>query len=129
LPNQIKIEEIARVLETCCSHLAEKAATIKAESSISETTKSSSKPEKKEQDENDEKIAKDISKLKEELAKAEKEYDLTPEFEKELLETFLTSSKSSLNNIIAALSTGDLKQYGKKHIASKVPHVHLVLKK
>jgi len=104
----IKIEEIVRVFETYCSHLAEKSESMKiVESSISETTKSSSKPEKKEQDEKDEKIAKDISKLKEELAKAEKEYDLTPEFEKELLETFLTSSKSSLNNIIAALSTGD----------------------
>ncbi len=100
----IKVEEIARVLATYCSHLAEKAETIKVESSISETTKRKAKPEEKEQAEE---IANDISKLTEELAKAEKEYDLTPEFGKELLETFLTSSKSSLNNIIAALSTGD----------------------
>jgi PAS domain S-box-containing protein len=101
----IKVEEIARVLETYCSHLTEKPETVKSvESSIFETTKRKAKPDEKEQAED---IADNISKLREELEKAEKEYDLTPEFEKELLETFLTSSKGSLNNIIMALSTGD----------------------
>ncbi|QAV33285.1 PAS domain S-box protein [Fervidobacterium changbaicum] len=105
----IKLEEIESVLETYCGHLVEKpedSETLKSGDQAVSVETEGKKAEKR-QDITQDTIGSHIAKLKEELATAEKEYGLTPEFEKELLAMFVTSSKDSLSKIISALSMGD----------------------
>ncbi|WP_448375863.1 histidine kinase N-terminal 7TM domain-containing protein [Fervidobacterium sp.] len=95
----IKVEELERVFDKFCSHLAidiqdtQTSTETDAEVSNKDVLKESEEQKKK--------------KLEEELLKAENEYGFTIEFEMELIKTFISSSKASLNNIISALSIGD----------------------
>jgi len=90
----IKIEEIERVFEKFCSHL------VVDEQETQKTVQDSQKEEETVDEEKQ-------RKLDEEITKAENEHGFTPDFERELLSTFISSSRISLNNIISALSTGD----------------------
>ncbi|WP_342742943.1 histidine kinase N-terminal 7TM domain-containing protein [Fervidobacterium gondwanense] len=101
----IKTEEIERVLERFCSHLAkplEDERQAKPSLEGKELQETGKKQGAKEQTREP-----FVDKLKDEIRGAESEYGFTQEFEKELLETFISSSKNGIEKALKALSIGD----------------------
>jgi len=88
----VKIEEIDRVLEIFCGHLE-----------IKETTKEVEEIEKKPKKE----ISEKLLEIEKEVEKTEQEQGFDEEFMKDLLKTFIDSTKNSISNIRTAIFKGE----------------------